>query len=181
MHFISPDHCILELVDPETREPLEMTTGAIGEMVFTFIGWEGSPLMRYALGDLIQIFTDPCQCGWPEMRFKILGRTDDMLIVKGVNVYPSALKGLVGEFVPRTTGALRIVLDHPGPLVRPPLKIRVEYGSGDMSDEEKKNLVQEMTDHVRYQLRLRPVMELVPPHSLPRQSGKTSLIEIENK
>ncbi len=181
MHFISPDHCILELVDPETREPLEMTTGAMGEMVFTFIGWEGSPLMRYALGDLIQIFTEPCQCGWPEMRFKILGRTDDMLIVKGVNVYPSALKGLVGEFVPRTTGALRIVLDHPGPLVRPPLKIRVEYGSEDMSDEEKKNLVQEMTDHVRYQLRLHPVIELVPPHSLPRESGKTALIEIEEK
>jgi len=181
MHFISPDHCILELVDPETRDPLEMTSGAIGEMVFTFIGWEGSPLMRYALGDLIQIFTEPCQCGWPEMRFKILGRTDDMLIVKGVNVYPSALKGLVGEFVPKTTGALRIVLDTPGPLVNPPLKIRVEYGSEDMSDAEKKNLVQEMTDHIRYQLRLRPVIELVPPNSLPRQSGKTSLVEIEEK
>ena len=181
MHFISPDHCILELVDPETRDPLEMTTGAIGEMVFTFIGWEGSPLMRYALGDLIQIFTEPCQCGWPEMRFKILDRTDDMLIVKGVNVYPSALKGLVGEFMPRTTGALRIVLDQPGPLVRPPLKIRVEYGSEDMRDEEKNNLVQELTDHVRYQLRLRPVIELVPPHSLPRQAGKTALIEIKEK
>jgi phenylacetate-CoA ligase len=179
MHFISPDHCILELVDPETREPIEMTTGAIGEMVFTFIGWEGSPLMRYVLGDLIQIFTEPCQCGWHEMRFKILGRTDDMLIVKGINVYPAALKGLVGEFVPRTTGALRIVLDHPGPLVRPPLKIRVEYGSEDMNDEEKKNLVQEITDRVRYQLRLRPVIEPVPPNSLPRESGKTSLIEIK--
>jgi hypothetical protein len=50
-----------------------------------------------------------------------------------------------------------------------------------MSDEEKKNLVREMTDHVRYQLRLRTVIELVPPHSLPRESGKTSLIEIEEK
>jgi phenylacetate-CoA ligase len=181
MHFISPDHCILEMVDPETRNPLEMSTGAIGEMVFTFIGWEGSPLMRYALGDLIQIFTDPCPCGWPEMRFKILGRTDDMLIVKGVNVYPSALKGLVGEFVPRTTGALRIVLDHPGPLVKPPLKLRVEHEPEDMSAGEKKNLVQEMTDRIRNQMRVRPMIKLVPPQSLPRQSGKTSLIEIEEK
>jgi phenylacetate-CoA ligase len=115
------------------------------------------------------------------MRFKILGRTDDMLIVKGVNVYPSALKGLVGEFVPRTTGALRIVLDHPGPLVKPPLKLRVEHEPEDMSAGEKKNLVQEMTDRIRNQMRVRPMIKLVPPQSLPRQSGKTSLIEIEEK
>ena len=140
MHFVSWDHCILELVDPETRKPMDMEDGAIGEMVFTFIGWEGGPFMRYALGDLIQIFTKPCACGWPEIRFKILGRADDMLIIKGVNIYPAALKSVVGEFAPRTTGALRIILNGPGPLVTPPLKIKVEYGAGDMTAEEKHRL-----------------------------------------
>ena len=137
--------------------------------------------MRYALGDLIQIFTEPCACGWPEMRFKIIGRADDMLIIKGVNIYPAALKSVVGEFVPRTTGALRILLDQPGPLVRPPLRIKVEYGAGDMSDEAQHKLRQELTVHIRDQLRVSPQIELVPPQSLPREKGKTSLIEIRKK
>jgi phenylacetate-CoA ligase len=178
MHFISPDHCVLELVDPETHEPLAMTDGAIGEMVFTFIGWEGGPFMRYALGDLIQIFSEPCACGWPEIRFKILGRADDMLIIKGVNIYPAAIKSLVGEFVPDTTGALRIVLDGPGPLVTPPLKLRIEYGYQDMTDEDKNTFVRDLTDAMRDRLRINPKIELVPPQSLPRKAGKTSLIQI---
>jgi phenylacetate-CoA ligase len=178
MHFVSPDHCILELVDPRSKDPVAMVDGAVGEMVFTFIGWEGGPFMRYALGDLIQIFTEPCACGWPEMRFKIMGRADDMLIIKGVNIYPAAIKNVVGEFVPRTTGALRIVLDRPGPLVTPPLKVKVEYGNGDMAGEEKHKLKEELTAQIRDQLRVNPQIELVPPMSLPRKAGKTSLIEI---
>jgi phenylacetate-CoA ligase len=181
MHFVSWDHCILELVDPETRKPMDMEDGAIGEMVFTFIGWEGGPFMRYALGDLIQIFTKPCACGWPEIRFKILGRADDMLIIKGVNIYPAALKSVVGEFAPRTTGALRIILNGPGPLVTPPLKIKVEYGAGDMTAEEKHRLKEELTQHIRHQLRVNPLIELLPPQSLPRESGKTSLIEVREE
>jgi phenylacetate-CoA ligase len=181
MHFVSQDHCVLELVDAESKKPVEMTDGAIGEMVFTFTGWEGGPFMRYALGDLIQIFTKPCACGWPELRFKILGRADDMLIIKGANVYPAALKSAVGEFAPRTTGALRILLDRPGPLVTPPLKIRIEYGNEDMNDHEKHTLVKDLADYIRERLRVHPAIELVPPFSLPRKSGKTSLIEIEEK
>ncbi len=178
MHFVSQDHCILELVDPKTKEPMEITDGAAGEMAFTFIGWEGSPLMRYLLGDIIQVFTGPCPCGWPEMRFKIVGRADDMLIVKGVNIYPNALKNVVEEFIPRTTGHLRILLDRPGPLVRPPLRIRVEYGSPDMNEEEKKRLSQELADSMSERMRVRPYIELVPPLTIPRVSGKTALIEI---
>jgi phenylacetate-CoA ligase len=181
MHFVSPDRCILELVDPESKHPIEMAEGAVGEMVFTFIGWEGGPFMRYALGDLIQIFTGPCQCGWPEIRFKILGRADDMLIVKGVNIYPAAIKAVVTEFMPRTTGVFRIMLDSPGPLVTPPLKVKVEYGVQDMNVEEKKSLVQEMTGRIRDSLRVNPSIELVSPNSLPREAGKTSLVEIKQK
>ena len=179
MHFVSADHCILELVDPETKEPIEITNGAIGEMVFTFIGWEGGPFMRYALGDLIQIFSETCNCGWPEMRFKILGRADDMLIIKGVNLYPSALKGLVGEFEPRTTGALRIILEQAGPLVKPPLKIHIEHGFQKPSREDKLQLISELTELIKSRLRISPDIELVEPFSLPRESGKTSLIEIK--
>jgi phenylacetate-CoA ligase len=181
MHFVSPDHCILELVDPQSKDPVAMVDGAVGEMVFTFISWEGGPFMRYALGDLIQIFTEPCACGWPEMRFKIMGRADDMLIIKGVNIYPAAIKNVVGEFAPRTTGALRIVLDRPGPLVTPPLKVKVECGSGDMTEVEKHKLKEALTAQIRDQLRVNPQIELVPPESLRREAGKTSLIQIRKK
>jgi phenylacetate-CoA ligase len=179
MHFVSADHCVLELVDPETKEPLAMRDRAIGEMVFTFVGWEGGPFMRYALGDLIQIFSQPCACGWPEMRFKILGRADDMLIIKGVNIYPAAIKSVVGEFVPRTTGALRIILDGPGPLVTPPLKLRIEYGHADMADQQKQDLIRDLAETLRHRLRVKPQIELVAPLSLPRAAGKTPLILIE--
>jgi len=179
MHFVSADHCILELVDPETKDPIEINHGAMGEMVFTFIGWEGGPFMRYALGDLIQIYTEVCSCGWPQMRFKILGRADDMLIIKGVNLYPSALKGLVNELEPRTTGALRIVLEQPGPLVKPPLKIRIEHGLQNPSEEDKHQLMVELAELIKIRLRVSPDIELVEPFTLPRKSGKTSLIEIK--
>ena len=179
MHFVSADHCVLELVDSKTKDPIEINHGAMGEMVFSFIGWEGGPFMRYALGDLILIFSEPCGCGWPEMRFKILGRADDMLIIKGVNLYPSALKGLVGELEPRTSGALRIVLEQPGPLVKPPLKIRIEYGFKDISAEDMHKLKTELTQLIKDRLRVSPDIELVPPFSLPRESGKISLIEIK--
>jgi phenylacetate-CoA ligase len=179
MHFVSADHCILELVDPETKDPIKITNGAMGEMVFTFIGWEGGPFMRYALGDLIQIFIESCECGWPELRFKILGRADDMLIIKGVNLYPSALKGLVSELEPRTTGALRIILEQPGPLVKPPLKVCIEYGFKDMSQEDQHQLKFDLSELIKVRLRVNPDIELVPPLSLPRETGKTSLVAIK--
>jgi len=110
---------------------------------FTFIGWEGGPFMRYALGDLIQVFTEPCPCGRSGFRYKIIGRSDDMLKVKGVMVYPSHIKGVINEFIPRVTGEMRIVLDEKPPRVVPPLKVRVEHSEGvtaeGLKDLEKEN------------------------------------------
>jgi phenylacetate-CoA ligase len=98
-----------------------------------------------------------------------------------VNIYPAAIKAVVTEFMPRTTGVFRIMLDSPGPLVTPPLKVKVEYGVQDMNVEEKKSLVQEMTGRIRDSLRVNPSIELVSPNSLPREAGKTSLVEIKQK
>jgi phenylacetate-CoA ligase len=102
-----------------------------------------------------------------------------MLIIKGVNLYPSALKGVVSELEPRTTGALRIILEQPGPLVKSPLKICIEYGFQDPSEEDKQKLKTEISELIKNRLRVSPDIELVPPFSLPRESGKTSLIEIK--
>lgn len=176
MHFVSEDHCLLELVDPETHQALEMADGVTGEMVFTFLDWRGGPFMRYALGDLIQVWTTPCVCGRPGIRFKILGRCDDMLTIKGVNVYPQAIAGLIARFKPQVTGEFRIQLDAPGPMVQPPLKILIEHAG--LDPEALETLERTLLAEFRESLRVAPAFEWVSPGSIPRQSGKTRLIEV---
>jgi phenylacetate-CoA ligase len=176
MHFVSEDHCLLELVDPIAKTPITLNDGALGEMVFTFLDWRGGPFMRYALGDLLQVWTSPCPCGMPGLRFKILGRTDDMLTVKGVNVYPQAVADVIAQFRPRVTGAFRIRLDAPGPLVRPPLKLRLEHAGLEAADLAL--LEQQLLARLGERLRIRPELEWLAPETIPREAGKTRHIEI---
>lgn len=178
MHFVSEDHCLLEIVDPATKEGIALKDGAVGEMVFTFIDWEGGPFMRYALGDMLRVSTQPCSCGMPGIRFEIIGRADDMLIVKGVNVYPGAIKAAILKFAPQVTGFFRIILDRPGPLVSPPLKIKIEYGEG-LSDTDLPGLEEKILDIFREEVRIAPELKWVPPESIPREMKKTKYIEIE--
>ncbi len=175
MHFVSEDHCLLELLDPVTKAPVAITNGAVGEMLFTFLDWRGGPFMRYALGDLLQVWTEPCACGLPGIRFAILGRSDDMLTVKGVNVYPQAIANEIFRFYPRVTGAFRIVLDEPGPRVRPPLVIRIEHGG--VEPKQVEALDAELAAQFRERLRIGPRFEWLAPGSLPREAGKTRYIE----
>ncbi|MFH1114010.1 MAG: AMP-binding protein [Pseudomonadota bacterium] len=177
MHFVSEDHCLLQLVDTETGKVVPLEDGATGEMVFTFLDWEGGPFMRYALGDILQLFADPCRCGMPGMRFKILGRADDMLIVKGVNVYPRAIQNAVFKFRPEVTGAMRIILKKQGPTVAPPLRIKVERGP-DITQEDIPGLEARMTAYFKEELRINPEFIWVAPYELPREAKKTQLLEI---
>lgn len=178
MHFMSADHCLLELVDPKTRSPIPLEEGAVGEMVMTFLEWEGTPFQRYAYGDLLQVFTAPCRCGRTSPRFKIVGRADDMLIVKGVNVFPEAIKQEILKFAPRVTGFFRILLDKPGPLVTPPLRIRLEHGEG-IAGPELAALEAEMAKSFKESARVTPEFLWVSPGTLPREMKKTKLIELE--
>ena len=179
MHFVSDDHCLLELVDPETREPVALAENAVGEMVWTFLDWLGAPFMRYAMGDVAQVWTRACSCGMPGLRFQIIGRADDMLIVKGMNVYPRAIGAVLAKFFPRLTGAFRIVLDRPGPLVNPPLRIKLERGL-DLTNEDFLELEEEILNTFRQDLRISPQLIWLEPQALPRETMKTALVEIEN-
>lgn len=180
MHFTSSDHCILELVNPKTKENIEIEDGAIGEMVMTFLQWEGTPFQRYAYGDIIQVFNSPCGCGRTSLRFKIIGRADDMLIVKGVNVFPEAIKKEILKFSPNVTGFFRILLDKPGPLVTPPLKIKIESGEG-VSSINLDALEKQMLKSFRDSVRIAPKFIWVPPGSILREKNKTKLVEINEK
>ena len=177
MYFVSGDHCIFELVDPATKAPVPLADGARGEMAWTFLDWRGGPFLRYAMGDIAEVFVSPCPSGSPGMRFRIVGRADDMLIIKGVNVYPAAIGAEIIALQPDVTGAFRIVLARPGPKVDPPLRLRVEHGR-DIAKGELAALAGKLDSRIRQSLRIGVEIEWLSPDTLPRQSHKTPLVEI---
>jgi len=178
MHFMSGDYCLLELLDHETEKIIEVEDGAVGELVLTSLDWEGGPFMRYAYGDLIQVLSSSCTCGRTGLKFKIIGRADDMLIVKGVNIFPEAIRKAILEFCPEVTGFFRIVLDGPGPLVTPPLKIKIEYGSA-VDEKSIPSLEERVLKHFKENLRVSPKFIWVSHGSIPRETKKTKFIELE--
>ena len=180
MHFMSSDYCLFELADPKTRKSIELEDGAVGELVLTSLDWEGGPMMRYAYGDIVRISTKPCECGRTGPKFRIIGRADDMLIVKGVNVFPEAIKKEVIIFRPDVTGFFRILLNRPGPLVVPPLKIKIEYGE-EIAEGDLPKLEKRMLNAFKKNLRISPKIIWVPPNSIQRETNKTALIEIQKK
>jgi phenylacetate-CoA ligase len=172
-HLLAPDHLYLELVDPETGEGIDWEDGAEGELVATHIDRECVPLVRFRVGDRVTVGTAPCRCGRTGPRIVCVGRTDDMLIVAGVNVWPSAVKEVVGDLHPRTTGALQILLDAPGPRVDPPLRLQVEYGAG---EHDLAGLAEMLERRLRERLVVTARVELTAPGTLPRFEMKSKLV-----
>lgn len=176
MHYVSDDKIFFELVDPVTKEPIPLEEGAKGMPLHTTLEGEGFLFLRESLGDMAQVFTDPCPCGRTGFRFKIIGRVDDMLKVKGAMVYPAAIDGVITSFVPRVTGEFRIILDEPPPRVVPPLKLRIEYGT-EVGDDDLDALGREIEDALHSKLKFRPRILWVPPQTLERSTYKTKFIE----
>jgi phenylacetate-CoA ligase len=178
MHLVCEDYHYLDIVDPQTKRPIDMSGGGgTGEMVHTALEWEACPSFRYALGDIIELTTEPCPCGAPGMRMNYKGRVDDLLIVKGVNVFPSAIKGIVDSFIPRVTGEIRILLNTPPPRVEPPLRMKVESGPG-IDKAELEGLAKALSNEISARLRIRTSIQLVPSNSLEKDpSKKAKLIE----
>jgi phenylacetate-CoA ligase len=178
MHVLGNDYSVsTHLVDPTSGDPLDITDGISGERVKTSIEWEAQPPLRYSVGDIYQVFTDPCPCGRAGDRVKVLGRVDDLLIVKGVKIYPAAVKNLVNGFVPEATGEMRIVLSQKPPRVVPPLRLRVEYRAG-LDQAGQEGLRDQIVQAMHSRLTIRPEVELVPAGTLPRTEKKQQLIEI---
>ncbi len=176
MHFVGEDLWYYELVDQETLAPVPFVDGAVGIPVHTLLDGEGFLTLRESLGDVAQVFTEPCKCGKSGFRYKVLGRTDDMLKIKGVMVYPAAIDGVISCFVPRVTGAFRIVLDEPPPRVVPPLRLKVEHGES-VKREDLEPLAREIEEKMNSKLRVSPRIEWVAPNTLERFTHKTKFIE----
>jgi phenylacetate-CoA ligase len=169
-HFLAPDQIALELIDPDSGEPVSWDDGAEGELVATHLERDCVPLVRFRTRDRVVVTTSPCACGRTGARIRCIGRTDDMLIVAGVNVWPSAVSDVVANFHPRTTGAMQIVLMAPPPKVEPPLPVQVEYGS---EATDLNALKDELEQLIRDKLIVPVDVELVPPGTLPRFEMKS--------
>jgi phenylacetate-CoA ligase len=169
------DHFFAEIIDPETGEVLE--DGQEGELVLTSLRREAMPLIRYRTRDITKIITGVCECGRTHRRIsRILGRSDDMFVVKGVNVFPQqieqVLMGIKG--VAQNYQILLESYDH--------LTIRVEIAK-ELFDGNIEHLLQlqtEITDKVRADILVKPKIELLEPGALPVSEGKAKRV-IDNR
>jgi phenylacetate-CoA ligase len=175
MHFCGLSEVYLELIDHETLEPIPWEDGAIGELVYTAVEREATPLVRFRSHDHVLVKLAPVPSGRTAPRVTTLGRTDDMLLVRGINVFPSAVRDVVASFVPATTGHMRIVLERPGPLVTPPLPVEVEVARS-VGDGEREALGERLTTTIRSRLNFTAEVRLVDEQTLPRTALKTQYI-----
>lgn len=174
MHFNGQEYVFVEIIEPESGRVLPVESGVSGELVYTSLERECVPLVRFRTGDRVTVLGTSCVCGRTSFKLRCVGRTDDMLIMLGVNVFPSAIRDVVSSFYPKTTGEVQILLDEPGPGVKPPLKVVAEYGEDPPDLEELKKQVEAKIKSV---LTIQSAVELVPPGTLPRFEMKGQLVK----
>lgn len=174
MHFSGAGFIHLELVDPETGAAVPFAEGARGEIVYTHLRREAAPLLRFRSRDHVQVWTSPCRCGRSDLRVRCFGRTDDMLIVRGVNVFPTAVREVVNRFQPQVNGFIAIRPGRLGVRQDPPLKIVVELADGIAPASA---LSHSISEAIRSALIVASEIALVPSGSLPRSAYKTRLVD----
>jgi phenylacetate-CoA ligase len=173
MHLGAQGFVHLEVIDPETGDALGMEDGASGELVLTHLQHRAAPLIRFRTRDHVTVKTSPCPCGRTGPRIRCVGRTDDMLIVRGVNVFPSAIREVVNEFAPRVSGHVLVRPQRPGVKQDPPLPVDVELARDVEAGDE---LAQKISSRLREVLVVRARIDLVPFGTLQRSEYKSMLV-----
>ncbi len=173
MH-VNEDHFLVECIHPETLEPVP--DGTLGELVFTSLTKEALPILRYRTRDLAILDRSPCPCGRTGARMsRVKGRSDDMLIIRGVNVFPSQVE----EALLRVEGSAPhylIEVSRPGALDE--VVVKVEVRPGDFKDEMRQMV--ELRDRIDREIHavtgIRMTVELVAPNTLERSQGKAKRV-----
>lgn len=174
MHFSGGGLIHFELIDPESGAPVPLEDGAEGELVYTHLNHLAAPLLRFRSRDHVRLRMGRCACGRETPRVRCLGRTDDLLILRGVNLYPSALREVIGSFAPEVSGVIAIRPPRLGPKQAPPLPVVVELGEGRGPTAALAEAIQR---RVRDVLIVSTKIELVPRGSLPRTDYKSKLVD----
>ena len=166
LHFVGQGAVLAQIIDPSTGEDVAIEEGVTGELVLTNLDREAQPVVRYRTRDMLQVTgVGPCRCGRTGFRFQVSGRSDDMLHVRGVNVFPSGIAEVLNSMMPDVTGEFQVVLERPGPYDR--LDLVVEHGER-IQSEEMEALGGRVGQQIRQALTFTANVELVPPGSVPR-------------
>jgi phenylacetate-CoA ligase len=171
LHFVALDALHPELIDPESGAPLPWRAGSEGELVLTHLKKECQPLVRFRTGDLWRLTaTEPCACGRSAPRFRVVGRSDDMVVVRGINIFPTMVAAVLTGFR-ELSGEYRIRLAGRGPYDR--LPVEAELAPGIAAGEL---LAETIAAAIKHELGVSAVVALLPPASLPRTAGKTKRV-----
>jgi phenylacetate-CoA ligase len=174
MHLGARGFVYPELVDPGSGAALALEDGASGELVLTHLRHRAAPLLRFRTRDHVVVRTGPCPCGRTSPRVRCVGRTDDMLIVRGVNVFPAAVREVVSTFAPDVSGHILVRPGAPGVKQEPPLPVRVELARDAHADAALADAIREK---LRNALVVQTRVELVPWGTLQRSEYKSKLVE----
>ena len=164
------DMFLIEVIDPKTMEQVD--DGERGELVVTSLDKWAFPLIRYRLGDITILNNEPCECGRTHPRImRILGRTDDMIIVRGINVFPSQVESVLMK-IPEIGNDYQIIVDRKGPL--DVMTVKVEVTESAFSDKiaDLMSLSNEVSRQLKSVLNITAEVELVEPGAIPRSEGK---------
>jgi len=172
LHFMALDVLEPELIDPATATPVPWRAGERGELVLTHLSRECQPLVRFRTGDIIVLTaTDRAPCGRTAPRFRVVGRTDDMVVVRGINAFPAQIAAIVNA-IAALSGEYRIVLEGPGPY--DVLPVEAELAQGEAT--EPADLANVLATAIKRDLGLTARATIVPFGALPRTEGKTKRV-----
>jgi phenylacetate-CoA ligase len=175
MHFMAREYVHVELIEPESGAPVAWEDGAQGELVYTALRREAMPMFRFRSRDHVVVTMQDNPTGRTGPRIRCVGRTDDMLIVRGVNLFPTAVRNVLEDFSSETSGMFNIQPGTEGVLQDPPLPIAIEVTPG--SSPENRDLAARIEHAIKDRLLVTSKVLLVAHGTLPRETYKSKLVD----
>jgi phenylacetate-CoA ligase len=171
LHFLAGDVLYPELIDADLETPIPISAGQTGELVLTHLARDCQPLVRFRTGDIIAVDeTKPCTCGRTGMRFRVIGRSDDMVVIRGLNLFPTMVAAVINKFQ-ELSGEYRIVLNQPPPYDF--LPVQVELAKGQPAGGEIGFFVEQA---IKSKLGAKARVTVLSAASFPVTEGKTSRV-----
>lgn len=172
LHFRADGAVYVEIID-EDGKPVPIEEGAAGELVFTNMKKEAQPLIRYRTGDVIRVTKENCECGYSGMLFEIIGRNDDMIVVRGLNVFVSAIEKILQKHLDEITAEYRILVNETDPIEDIVIQVESISHNPEKNSTIKKTLVSELKNKINIKCEI----QILPKGTLPKTEGKTKHLQ----